>query len=53
MVSYARAQAFKYGDKGKRLDVFRDVVEALETYKKETRLYTLLDPLNPATSLRS
>ncbi len=30
MVSYARAQAYKYGDKGKRLEVFRDVVNFLE-----------------------
>lgn len=31
MVGYARAQAFKYGEKGKRLDVFRDVIECFET----------------------
>jgi predicted nucleotidyltransferase len=32
MVSYARAQAYKYGEKGKRLEVFKDVVEWLESY---------------------
>ncbi len=41
MVSYARAQAYKYGDKGKRLDVFKDVVEWLESlyeYRKDSKL---------------
>lgn len=31
MVSYARAQAFKYGDKGRRLEVFSDVISRMMT----------------------
>lgn len=31
MVGYARAQAYKYGEKGKRLDVFKDVIELFKT----------------------
>lgn len=38
MVSYARAQAYKYGDKGKRLDVFRDVVEWLKNQNQSDKL---------------
>jgi predicted nucleotidyltransferase len=38
MVSYARAQAYKYGDKGKRLDVFRDVVSWLESQNQTDKL---------------
>ena len=33
MVSYARSQAFKYGEKGKRLEVFKDVVEFFNMMK--------------------
>lgn len=53
MVSYARAQAYKYGDKGKRLDVFRAVVGALEAYKKDIRLTHLLEPGNVTFLLRA
>ncbi len=49
MVSYARAQAFKYGEKGKRLEVFKDVVMALESI--ENKNYTIANALGTPTDL--
>jgi hypothetical protein len=48
MVGYARAQAFKYGEKGKRLDVFRDVIEWIEGLPLKTS--TLAWYLGPQSS---
>lgn len=48
MVSYARAQAFKYGDKGRRLEVFKDVVECLRRYEDYYKgTFKIRDCINP------
>jgi hypothetical protein len=46
MVSYARAQAYKYGDKGKRLDVFKDVVSILAWAVNEGSSLKISDLVN-------
>jgi hypothetical protein len=43
MVSYARAQAFKYGEKGKRLEVFTYIVKWLESQTKTDKLNHVID----------
>lgn len=54
MVGYARAQAFKYGEKGKRLDVFRDVIEWLENLPlKGSTLGWYLSPSSPQSIIFS
>lgn len=52
MVGYARAQAFKYGEKGKRLDVFRDVIQLFEGVKHYSgNTYKIKDCLEPGGQL--
>lgn len=41
MVGYARKQARKYGDKGRRLEVFQDIVSLLESVDQELTLNDL------------
>jgi hypothetical protein len=52
MVSYARAQAFKYGEKGKRLEVFTDVIDWFEGLPFRDRTVDFYISLNPANHYR-
>lgn len=43
MVGYARAQAYKYGEKGKRLEVFKDVIDCFQQWNPVNKLVYFYD----------